>query len=159
MSRTALPTLLLALALVVAGCTGFTAKPETGPSSSSSLTDTVTETATATPGPYPGHGNVPYELWIDNTGNPESHRLTVTFSGPEEESHDGPVFNETFEVEANSSVQRNITFPQAGTYPVEVRSESGATATHTYDVARPNPRTAVVIGIATDGEIRITTYH
>lgn len=159
MSRKALPTLLLGLALVLAGCAGLSAKPGAVPNTSTSPTDTAISTATETPGLYPGHGQVPYELWIANTGNNESYRLTVTFLGPENGSQDGPVLNETFEVEANSSVKQNITFSRSGTYRVEARSESGATATHEYDVAAPNPISAVVIGITTDGELMIATYH
>lgn len=137
----ALVLALLGLVLASAGCAGF--HPGTAPA----------ETAD------PGHGSVPYELLIDNTGTDEARRLTVAFYGPGDDARRSPVFAETVAVEAGVSVKRDVTVPEAGTYRVAIRGGWGATATHEYEVGAPDPATAIVVAVEPDGGLQVATYH
>lgn len=70
-------------------------------------------------------------------------------------------FDETFAVGAlgpNELTTRNVTVAEPGTYVVEARLDTGATATHEFEVARADPWPAVFVTIA-DGELDAVTYY
>lgn len=150
---------VLGVVLVLAGCVGT--NPLSPPTTSNGTNSPVGRTPTVTPSEVldPGHGRVPYELGVDNTGNNQSRQVSVVFYRLENGTRSEAVFNETITVAQDDFVTRNITFPTVGEYLVVVGLESGQSVTHRYQATATNPETAVVIGIKDDGTVMVATYY
>jgi hypothetical protein len=104
-------------------------------------------------------GGVGYELWLSGGEDIETYRVTVVVSGPTESEQASTVFEESFTVTANFSAQRDFSFPETGTYDVQIETDAGTNTTHQFEISNQNPRKAVVVEIEEGGAFQVATYH
>lgn len=159
-------TFLLGLLVVSAGCVSqgiaddspepnglqSTVSPQP-PDSAPARGPTPTETDWE---PYPGHGSIPYELWLINRDADTTYTVAITIAmvDPRE-----TVYENRFTLVPNASIRRNVEYPSAGRYVIEAAVEPGATLEFGYVAAQPDPENAVVFDVDENGTVSATTYN
>lgn len=129
----ALQPFVIILVVLLAGCTGG------GP------TDTPTDSH-----------NIPYEIAVVNEDK-QTHSLSIVIRNGTK-----ALYNDTLTVpvqeDPNELETRDLTFSEQGTFTVEARLGTGATATMGYEVNNADPDAAIFISIE-NGTLEMVTYY
>lgn len=129
----ALRALIVVSILLMAGCVG------TGP------TDTPTDSH-----------NLPYEIAVRNDDK-QTHSLSIVIRNGTK-THYNDTLTVPVQEDPNELETRDLTFSEQGTFTVEAKLGTGATATWAYEVNDADPDAAIFISIE-NGTLEMVTLY